>query len=257
MRKLKQFWKSIPRKGKIAINLLLMALVSFGIYLFLGCPAFTAEQRYRRAERAHMVGPAKILEIYAPEGSNYQYVLVAEEPGAVIFYLYSDIPGSTGDLYYREKTGDLTVLAAPNILPGSSSMQVVDLPVFLFDEYPEALRAELEITLSETVNDEYFEKTYHLESSREAEGYFHFNIHAEAEGTYTDLYGFTLPNELGAEGIVLRQFSQMCGYADSFNLRPQPVTVRLYDESGALILEETLQIRCVSDMAHQKRGDSR
>lgn len=252
MRKLKYAWQSIPRKKRIVINILAIAVLSFAIYLFLDCPAFTAEQRYRRAERAHMVGPAEILGIYDPEGSNYQHVLVAEEQNAVIFYLYSDIQGSMEDLYYREKTGDLTVLASPNILPGSGDAQVLDLPVFLFDNYPEALRAELEITLCETVNDEHFEKTYYLESTREGHGYFHFNIHAEAEGTYTDIYGFEMPNELAAEGIVLRQFSQMCGYHDSFNLRSQPVTVRLYDENDALILDEIIQVRCVSDMAHQE-----
>lgn len=255
MRKLRLFWKSIPRKRKITINLLMMALIGALLYLFLGCPAFTAEQRYRRAAKAHMVGPGEILGIFDPEGSNYQHVLVAEEQNAVIFYLYSDVPGSMEDLYYREKTGRLTVLASPNILPGSFGAQVLELPVFLFDDYPEALRAELEITLSETVNDEYYEKTYHLESPREADGYFHFHIHAEAEGSYTDIYGFELPNELGAEGIVLRQFSQMCGYDDSFNLQPQPVTVRLYDKNDSLILEEIVQVRCVKDMAHQKQND--
>lgn len=255
MKRIKRLWLNIPRKTRIAINLLAIFLLCFALYIFLGCPTFTPEQRYRRAERTHMVGPAKILGIYDSESPGYQYVLVADEGDGVIFYLYSDVRGSKENLYYREKTGDLTVLAAPNIPAYSSDAQVLNLPVFLFDNYPEAVRAELEFTLSETVNDVYFEKTYRLESTREEDGYFHFNIHAEAPGTYTDEYGFEHSNELGAEAIVLSQFSQMCGYADSFNLRPQPITVRLWDEKDELILEEEILVHCVAGQAHTEQGE--
>lgn len=254
MKGIRQFWLSIPRKTRAAINLLAIFLLGFAAYVFLGCPAFTPEQRYRRLEKANMVGPARIIGDYELEPYNYLNLILADDGDGVIFYLYASIHHGTESFYYREKTGDLTVLAAPCIERFAYWEHELELPVFLFDNYPQARRAQLQFALSETVNDVYFEKEYLLESTREEEGFFRFNIHAESDNRYVDDLGREQGTPLGAEGVVLQQFSQMCGYDDSFNLRPQPVTVRLYDEKDELILEEEILVHCLAGQAHADRG---
>lgn len=255
MSSLKQLWSKIPRKARVLINLLAIALVGMVLYVFTGSPSFTALQRYRRAEKANLVGPAQILTICDLENAGYDHLLVADDGAGVILYGYSSLPGSQENFVYREKNGDLTVLAAPDFRFFGAEEYVLDLPVFLFDDHPAAIRAELELTLSTTLNDVYFEKDYLLESQREGDGYFRFNIHAESENWYTDEYGQEWGSTLGAEGHALQEFSRMCGYSSAWNLLPQPVTVRLFDTQNALILEQELLIRCAAGQAHAQRGD--
>ena len=102
----------------------------------------------------------------------------------------------------------------------------------------------------------YFEKEYILDSVREEDGLFRFVIHVGSNDWYVDDFGHKQGMPVGAEGVVLQQFSQMCGYDDSFNLRPQPVTVRLYDEYDNLILEEEILVHCVAGQAHTEQGES-
>ena len=179
MRQIKRIWLRIPRKVRVLVNLLAIAIVGLALYIFIGCPAFTAEQLYRRLEKSNMVGPAEILTICDIENASYEHLLVADDGEGVVLFGYSNTLGDHHNLVYRKKTGDLTVLAAPDFRFFGAEEYVLDLPVFLFDEYPAAARAELEMTLSTTLNDVYFEKNYFLESQREGEGYFRFNIHAE------------------------------------------------------------------------------
>ena len=202
-----------------------------------------------------MVGPAEILTICDIENASYEHLLVADDGEGVVLFGYSNTLGDHHNLVYRKKTGDLTVLAAPDFRFFGAEEYVLDLPVFLFDEYPAAARAELEMTLSTTLNDVYFEKNYFLESQREGEGYFRFNIHAESENWYIDEYGQKWGSSLGAEGHALQEFSRMCGYSSAWNLLPQPVTVRLFDDQNDLILEKELLVRCAAGQAHAERGE--
>lgn len=255
MKRIKRFWRNLPRRVKIAVNLLALFLLGFALYIFIGCPAFNAEHRYRRLEKMHMVGPARIIDNYELVPYNYLNLILADDGDGVIMYLYADIHHGTEAFYYREKTGDLTVLAAPNLRHFTSQEFEVELPIFLFDNYPKAQRAQLQFTLSETVNGVYFEKEYILDSIREEAGLFRFVIHAASESWYIDDYGMVQGTPLGAEGVVLQQFSHICGYDDSFNLRPQPVTVRLWDANDELILEEEILVHCVAGQAHTEQGE--
>ena len=255
MTSIKGFWRSIPRKVKIAINLLTLFLMGFVLYIFLGCPAFTPEQRYRRLEKTHMVGPARIIDNMELVPYNYLNLILADDGDGVIMYLYADIHHGTEAFYYREKTGDLTVLAVPNLEHFTSQEFEADLPIFLFDNYPKAKRAQLQFTLSETYNDVYFEKAYILDSFREESGLFRFNLHAESDDWYIDDWGHAQGTRLEAEGAALEQLSRMSGYDDSFNLRPQVVTVRLWNSRDELILEEDILLHCAADQAHTEQGE--
>lgn len=52
MKKLKRFWLNIPRKWRVGINLLTIALLVLSLYVLLECPAFTPELKFRRMEKA-------------------------------------------------------------------------------------------------------------------------------------------------------------------------------------------------------------
>ena len=255
MKRIKHFWGNLPRRVRITVNLLAIFLLAFCTHVFLGSPAFTAEQRFRQLEKANMVGPARIIDSMELVPYNYLNLILADDGDGIIFYLYADFRHGTEAFYYREKTGDLTVLPLP-VLEGFSYWEYeLDLPIYLFDNYPKAKKAQLQFTLSETVNDVYFEKEYILDSQREQDGLFRFNIHAESEDWYIDDWGMAQGTHLGAEGTVLEQFSQIGGYDDSFNLRPQRVTVRLYDAEDQMILEEEVLIHCVAGQAHTEQGE--
>lgn len=235
MSKIKRIWLNIPRRQRIAINLLVILILAFSVYVFCGCPPFTAEQKFRRAEKANFVGPGEILGIYELEGFVYPHLLVADDSDGVIFYSFDNLIDPSENLVYREKTGDLTVLAAPDYRDYTHREAEVEVPVFLFDKYPEATRAELEFTLSTTLNNVYFEKDYVLESLRESDGYFCFNLRITSQG---------------AESYAVQEFSRMCGYSSAWNLQSQPITVRLYGEDEELILEERILVRCVAGTVH-------
>lgn len=266
MKKLKCLWLNIPRQYRVVFNILATLLLLFSLYALLDCPAFTPEQKYRRMEKAELVGPAQILEVMDIETLGYDQLLLAEDGDAIILFQSSDNPWDQGDLIYREKTGPITVLAAPNSRVGIATDSVIDLPVFVFHEYPGAVRAELELefgegldytevkwTYGEEVTITTYEKTWYLESTEEKGGFFHFNIHAEADGRYVDHYGTEVWETLGSEGYALEIFSRMTDSNGSYIHEYIPATVRLYDENDTLIVEQNLNIRSVAGEIYAQR----
>jgi hypothetical protein len=67
MKKLIRFWQRLSAKTQVVIHLLTVAVLVWLIYMLLGCPPFSAEQAFRRAEKAAMVGPSTILGQFQPE----------------------------------------------------------------------------------------------------------------------------------------------------------------------------------------------
>lgn len=255
MNNLKRWWLNIPRKFRIVLNLLAMVLLGLVIYVLLGSPALTPEMRLRRAEKANLVGPSQILEIVETEGGNYDYLIVADDGQGIILYSYNDYRTGSGDLVYRNKTGPITVLAAPDLFFGGPREYAVDLPVFLFHDYPRAVRAELELTLGEGLDMGDFEKSYLLEAHREIEGYFRFNLHAESEDWYVDESGIDRGTPLGIEGDALGLFSWMMTDYPNYSNAYIPATVRLYDESNTLIIEQDLTIRSAGGELYAQREE--
>lgn len=266
MTKLKQLWLRIPRKCRVVLNILGILILLFAIYTLIGSPAFTAEQRFRRAEKANLIGPAQIIEIVDTKNGIYNHLVVADDGDAIVFYTFSNFADSWGRIYYREKTGPITVLAAPNFLHAGSSKYEIDLPVFIFHEYPEAFRAELELTLGEGLEITEpqwkqgeqvvigtFEKSYLLESHSQIEGYFRFNLHAQSEDWYVDEYGMDHGNPLDSEGEALELFSWMMTNYSTYADEYIPATVRLYDAENNLIVEQDLTIRSAAGELYAQR----
>lgn len=257
MKKLKRFWLNIPRKLRVGINLLAIICLIFALYVLLECPAFTHEQKFRRMEKAEMVGPSQILASFDQQALGYNHLILAQDRSAVILFQSGDSPWDPGKLTYREKAGRITVVTVPNMGYGLYDSQVIDLPVFVFHDCPAAVRAELDLEFGEgldfytEVNWSYgsesvtttYEKTWYLESDQELGGFFRFDIHAEPAGeTIQDSY-YEIWHPLTSEGQALEVFSHMMEDGDSYIFASLPATVRLYDQEDNLILEEHLTIR--------------
>lgn len=237
MRKLRMLVSRLPRKARICLNILTIALAVFLIYVFAGSPAFTVTTAFRRAEKAQLVGPSEILARLRPEGAEYDHLVLAATEDSVTLFAYDRWDSRLTTLVYREKTGPITVLAAPGSTHfwAESSASV---PVFVFDSHPDAVRAELELTLSASYKGEDFEKTYCLTASRESSGYFAFTLEARNAPT------------LGAEGRAIYILQNVCSNSMADTLEVAiPATVRLYNGQDALIAEEALTIRSAAALA--------
>lgn len=248
MKKPKKLWNRLSRPNRIWILVLGIICLLLMLYTFTGSPSLTIEPQFRRAEKAHLVGPSDILgytELETDLRGGHWNMLIADDGEGVIFYCYAySDPSKIRDteLIYRKKTGDLTVLSAPYPQDDRTGLTTAALPVFLFDEYPEAVRAELDITLSITYRGEFFEKTYCLSSVRENPGYFQFTL------STANLQG------LGIEGYAIQVLTLISTYGG--RTMPDvsfPAAVRLYNSENELICEESLEITSVVQQAHDAR----
>ena len=226
-------WNRIPRPLRILILFACIAIAAFFTYLFCGSPAFTDEQRYRLAERANLVGPAQILDIQdisLPKSYGYNRIAIADDGDGIILYVWNTELKRYDTLLYRKKVGDVTVYPAQISrfkydLRGSKE---IVLPVYAFDNFPEAVRAELDLTLNFNLNRKDYTFEYSLQSEREKAGFFSFYIHAN--------------NPSEAEAMALDAFSFLTG-SRYFDPDSKAVAdIRLYDSNDTLLCEETLTI---------------
>lgn len=232
---LKKRWQRLPARTQVLLHLAAITALLFLTYVFMGCPAVTVRSAFRRAEKAAMVGPSDILAQLRPADYPYDALVLADDGDAVTVFALDRRDGNRTELVYREKTGDVTVLAAPGDTLFQYESRAV-LPLIVFDNYANACRAELELTLRSGT----FEKTYALEAVRENMGYFQFSLTAVAESS------------LGDEGRALRLLQEICSNSMAGNLDVAfPAAVRLYDDSGLLLFEDTLYLRSAAAQAQQ------
>lgn len=259
MKHIKNAWLRIPRPVRAMVNILLILVLGFLFYFSLGCPTFTTEQAFRRAEKANLVGPSTIVDtLDHEEYPEFNKVIVGETDYGVVFYCTQDVFFPI--FSYREKMGPVTVLAVPTD-PFNWGLDNYghSLPVYVFDDYPDAVRAELDLQIQGTYDytsnrvprTEHFDKAYALTADREQDGFFRFQIDA----VYT---GNRITEDLGEDGFAAWYFSQVCTvdiWSDESREAEHaiPATVRLYDKNGALIVEESLTIRSAAGEAHAKR----
>lgn len=242
VRKFRQWWQPLSRKQKIGWLVLGICASLLFLYFNCGCPPLTKEQQFRRAEKADLIGPSAILGTEEVQMTNYvQTVIVAEDEASVTLFGCGD----PGHLLHREKTGDLTII----VWPGSvSTMETTfEMPIFLFDDFPEAKRAELEFTLTW---DESFQREYLLEADRNQSGYFRFLIQCHGSEMTDDLSGTD-----SREAALLFSLAVASDYNEGTSRAQFPITVRLYDNQDALIEERTLTVQSAAVDAHIANGD--
>lgn len=231
-------------KRRTLILLLCIFMTSAALYWVLECPVLTVEHAFRREERIFALGPSTILgkeHIDCPGyGYNYDNMIVAEtETGAM---LYCCNLNEHERLYYREKTGSLTIMALPNGSWSWKKDQPRQLNVVLFDDYPEAVKADVVIDV-DWPHDFYgftpngVSYSYNLTAQREQDGYFHF-VHSTYGSDYID-------NDNAAMRI-LTDISCETNVSEIYYFELTiPATVKLYDKDDNLIVEENLVLRSI------------
>lgn len=237
MIKLRKFWHRIPAKIRAIFNILSIGVCLLALYISLDTPAFSVEQAFRRAEKANLAGPSEILAQVETAGTPYRHLVAARGTDSATIFTFSWWNDAVTDLLYIETEGDLTIAAAPDATYYPNSQKAV-VPVILFDSVPEAVRAEVDLTLAAEYRGTPRSKTYQLSAEREYDGCFLFTI--AVNGT----------NALNAEGQLLLTLQQIAGnsLADTVDT-VIPAQVRLYDASGACIREETVRIRSAAAKA--------
>ncbi len=259
MKAIKRFWTNIPRQVRVCFNILIILLLLLIFYVSIGSPVFTLEQRFRRAEKAHLVGPGEIVDqtqwgLY----SQFTDMLVAETEYGVMFYGYWDqkYPLENYEVFsYREKTGKLTFLAPPSLgFSWAFDSFERTVPLYLFDDYPQAVRAEASVHAKGTyqVNDSKtpFDIRFEVSANRFSDGVFRFLL--ELEGGQ--------PLKLAAAQMLTKisTTAESWHYTNTSGFHKEPhanITIRLYDRHDNLILEEDLTLRTVSGEAQYKQGD--
>lgn len=257
MKKLRTMVKNIPRKCRITADLFLLILLLFLFYLSIGAPAFTTEQAFRRAEKINMVGPGEIVDTLGwSDYPMFETLIVAETEEGVVFF--AEYPMGDSDAWpkslnieyptplfsYRKKTGDITILGAPVGMFGIADSGYVDAyPIYVFDDYPEALRAELEITITGISQDSTDVYRLQSEADRTGDGFFRFILDPGGSKA-ADFISHVSNGDFWFRSLT-----------DSERDARIPVTLRLYDEDDTLIVEKELFIQSPAVQAHDEQND--
>ena len=252
MMKLKFLWLNIPRPVRAVINIIAVLIVAVTFYVCIGAPVLNEEQAFRREERANLLGPSSIL--FNEKVENYPYgtnLILADTDNCLITWVDDDWYG----LNYHEKTGDITVVTAPAYwFDFGQEWWDMTLPVFVVDDYPEAVQAVLELDIRgvyvHNLNGERLEEPldhqFALTNHREGEGFFWFRLNLESIEPYLE-HGNVVETPHGANGYAVDAL------ADTFTnamtvMNPQSnvsITARvtLYDEYENLVAEKDLILR--------------
>jgi hypothetical protein len=242
MKKLTAFWERIPRPLRTILQIVAILLCVVICYGAIGAPPLTTEMQYRRVEQSHMIGPGRILGTETVSEGGQEKLLIAKSDSHLMLYSYSEGNKTKSfDLRYWETREDLSILIAGESLPFYHESQNFTLPIILFDKHPDAVRAEVSFRMflgdyTDPQHKEPYEKHFHLESTRSHEGYFYFRIEHKA---YTN-HLYTKMLQALAEISV--------GYNNSEAIAATtPITVRLYNEAGEMIVNEIIYFRTPED----------
>lgn len=243
----------IPRPLRACLWALLAIALAVTYYISLGCPTVSMRQQLRRAEKVYMVGPGKIVdEVVSPEYSEFDKMLVSETDHGIIFFGRYGSDGRQGVKHkgkwayrfnYVEKTDDVTFAASPTVY----RFGVHRMPVYVFTEHKDAVIASISITISgthsytsnDTPVEDPFHETFTSEATRDANGFFRFDLVADYNPSYnpSDLnndasYALYCLSDIANNGPLNRDQQTMV----------IPVTIKLYDAQGQLILTRELTL---------------
>ena len=233
--KLEAFLDRIPPKVQVAVNVLLILVMPFLLYMFVGAPALSPEHGFRRAEKENLVGPGVILGSEEISGAFADTLLVGETECGVLLYTHNHRDLNPVDpLTYWERQGDIMVRGINTILFSITPPDGDDLQMVVFDNQPQAVRAEVEAELywenRETGRQHRYR--YTLTGTRKNDGYILVS------------YNIRWPNYQGTEpehpeNAAIQNFTNLCG--NESYCAPEgefPTAVRLYDDEDRLIAEE-------------------
>lgn len=251
--KLKNLLSRIPRPVKACSCAILLLAAAIVYYIALGCPTLTFRQEFRRAEKAHLVGPSTIVDTLTDEDYwDFNEMIVGETEHGITFFGFTYHSRPSYNIFtkrsyvfsYREKTGDITVSAAPNFWGlhwdfNTSQGINESLPVYIFTNHPEAVRAEIELTVSgnftETIDGE-------IKTIEYSEQFF-----ARAVPVEPGIFRCYMNSCTRERTAALYLFSRVCSENTFLYAGEErtviPITVSLYDQDDNLIAVESLEIK--------------
>ena len=228
MRKKKHSIASRPVKAVIFLLLALMMVLT--VYIGLGSPPLDVEMAFRRAERAHMVGPSTILGEFSNGLAYPSCVIVAETKNSHILYVDQRQPLGYRRFYTNPKEGELdnyTFRAYPKTghaaLYNVSTTANSPLQLVLFDRNPNAVRAEMEAELTFLYREEVCTMRIQTASVRENGKFFLISL-SKPQGSSEQWY---------------RAMDQLISRSINTSENQTEITVRLYDAQGDLIATES------------------
>ena len=232
--------KGLPRPALAMIYTFTICLLMAIALIAIHFPIPTPETQFRRLEQGNMVGPARILG-KETVSENGERLLIAASDTQLMLYRYKEDEFSpfadkdklSTDLVCRKKHGNLTILAAGGRKPHFSSSHEFNLPIILFDAYPQAVRAEVEISFP---LDTWDEINLLLHSNRSHEGYFYFSIHCP----------------IGEDQRYISDLERLAAISAGYSFNyyhpvPVPATIRLYDANDRLVVDEVIYFRTIEE----------
>lgn len=288
MSKLREGWDKIPRSVRSVANILLVVLLIFLRWCADGRPLWSDEAEYRRLEKMHMLGPGTIVHElfprYGAEGyphdryTEYAHTIVSETAEGIIFFGFNTYTDGEKNytMTYQEKTGDISLVVPPTAWMDWGSQQWdLNMPIYVFHDYPNAARAELDLTIEGTwdinysspyIREHHFEdyvRSYSLESKYQTEDFFLFsifveNIFEEAHKIESMLQWYpekTWETMHGPDGDAPQLLSRLCngGIFSNDKGGSAEAVIRLYDAQDNLIAEKHLTIRTPEEEAHAQQ----
>lgn len=237
LKKMVDKWRTwtgrIPRKSKVALYLLTCLVMGLLIYIFVGAPTYHWKHSYRRVEKAHFVGPAEILGYEEVSGLLYDEVVLAQTQDAVIVATISMYESENDILLYLPKNGKTVVTAAPQD-PKRTLKTERTLTVFVVDDHPDAVYAELDLRIGNAKEDslEGNRPQFHLSAQRQADGYFRMDLPLDQW------------EETSREYLSLMLLSEYSKNRERYNIAWElyDADVRFYDAAGNVIGEESLYL---------------
>ena len=230
---MKRLFRRITRKHRFCLDVSLTLLLLLAVIATVGIPAVGDEARFRRAEKAGLAGPSEILDLFpVPEewrGVRYDRLLIADAGDEILFYPFYE--HGYGALCRREKTDGLLLVPAPTTTMGTDSGTV--LPLFLFVDEPAAVRAEVTLHLSNTVEIE-LSQVRGTDAAEEPDEY-----------TRDGFFRFNIPMP---ENQWSRKYDLLCLLWETNAFRSTaageyPAHIRLYDAAGNLLETREYVIR--------------
>lgn len=232
MTKRKQYWSQVSRPKKSLICMIGILLSVLTLYFLVEAPAFSRNLQFRRAEKANLIGPCEILgteeiRFYRHDGTvDHEYLLVAQDDyGVALYPCHSNLCWHINPLIYREWRNEPLLLAYHRDTGAWTSRDSLELPLILFDNTPDAVRAEITLHLSVDA----FQKSYTLRAFRQQSGYFRFTL------------PFLHEDRSDSEAQALKTLTRISDPAQWASSQISvPYQLRLYDENGQLLIQQDL-----------------
>ena len=110
---MRRFWRKIPRQLRFALDALLALALLTAAYAALGCPILGETALFRRAEKANLMGPSKIIDrLDVPKDwptVSWDRLLIGDDGEEIMLWLHYQGAGS-GTFLRMKKTDGLLML---------------------------------------------------------------------------------------------------------------------------------------------------